>query len=157
MAFRQSCGLEEDFFALGLTSRKNLCLHPIVSKERKNRGVDTKCRELTASWVRAAAGKTKGGDPSEPPPEQTPEQASIELCSFYEVGKWIMADHREYWKLTSVFIAATGGNKCAKSNSKRCIYLGRPERILQTNVILSILSRKKSGKTSEALLCPLFY
>lgn len=57
----------------------------MVSKERKNRVVDTKCRELTAGWVRAAAGKTQGGEAGEAPPEQTAEQASVELCDFYEV------------------------------------------------------------------------
>lgn len=84
MEYRQNEGLDEEFFGLGLTSRKNLCLHPTVSKERKNRGVDTRCRELTASWVRAAAGKTATGE-GEPPSQQTAEQANIELCNFYEV------------------------------------------------------------------------
>lgn len=40
-------GYEEDFRGLGLTSRKNLCLHPAVSKERKGAVVDEKCRRLT--------------------------------------------------------------------------------------------------------------
>lgn len=40
-------GYEEDFRGLGLTSRKNLCLHPTVSKERKGAVVDEKCRRLT--------------------------------------------------------------------------------------------------------------
>ncbi|CAM0139211.1 unnamed protein product [Umbelopsis sp. WA50703] len=112
MAFRQNEGLEEEFFALGLTSRKNLCLHPTVSKERKNRGVDTKCRELTASWVRAAAGKTATGE-GEPPTQQTAEQASIELCNFYEQleatnspnpipnGVYTLDDLKEYCKRMS--------------------------------------------------------
>ena len=40
-------GVHEDFRGLGLTSRKNLCLHPIVSKERKGTVVDEKCRRMT--------------------------------------------------------------------------------------------------------------
>ena len=40
-------GYREDFRGLGLTSRKNLCLHPVVSKERKGSVVDEKCRRLT--------------------------------------------------------------------------------------------------------------
>lgn len=35
-------GYQEDFRGLGLTSRKNLCLHPEVSKERKGTVVDEK-------------------------------------------------------------------------------------------------------------------
>ncbi|OXT09934.1 hypothetical protein B9K03_11915, partial [Rothia sp. Olga] len=40
-------GHREQFKGLGLTSRKNLCLHPVVSKERKGTVVDEKCRRLT--------------------------------------------------------------------------------------------------------------
>lgn len=35
-----------------LTSRKNLCIHPKVSKEREGKAVDGKCYGLTASHVR---------------------------------------------------------------------------------------------------------
>jgi DNA excision repair protein ERCC-2 len=38
--------------ALGLSSRKNLCVHPQVSASA---AVDTGCRRLTASWVREKA------------------------------------------------------------------------------------------------------
>ncbi|KAI8887472.1 DNA repair helicase [Backusella circina FSU 941] len=77
--YRKKEGLDEDFFGVGLTSRKNLCLHPVVSKEKKSRGVDSKCRNLTASWVRARAGKLKpeGEDPME-------VDQQVELCDFYE-------------------------------------------------------------------------
>lgn len=40
-------GFVEDFRGLGLTSRKNLCLHPTISKERKGAVVDEKCRRVT--------------------------------------------------------------------------------------------------------------
>ncbi|KAJ2725929.1 TFIIH/NER complex ATP-dependent 5'-3' DNA helicase subunit [Coemansia sp. Benny D115] len=69
MAYRQSQGCEDrDFIGLGLTSRKNLCVHPVVSKERKGALVDAKCRQMTASWVRNKA-QTEG---------------NVELCDFYE-------------------------------------------------------------------------
>ncbi|KAF9937271.1 DNA-dependent ATPase of the nucleotide excision repair factor 4 complex [Mortierella antarctica] len=66
--YRKSCGLQENILGLGLTSRRNMCLHPSVSKERKGKVVDARCRNLTASWVREAA--QAGQD--------------IETCSFYE-------------------------------------------------------------------------
>lgn len=66
--YRKSCGLNETILGLGLTSRRNLCLHPSVSKEKKGKVVDARCHNLTAPWVREAA--QAGQD--------------IETCSFYE-------------------------------------------------------------------------
>ncbi|CAE6511143.1 unnamed protein product [Rhizoctonia solani] len=40
---------EEAYTGIGLTSRKNLCLHPEVSKEKKGKVVDARCRDLTSS------------------------------------------------------------------------------------------------------------
>lgn len=37
---------------LVLSSRKNMCIHPDVSKEREGKSVDGKCYGLTASYVR---------------------------------------------------------------------------------------------------------
>lgn len=54
--------------ALGLSSRKNLCIHPIVSAEGSRESVDAGCRKLTASWVRA----------------QAVEVPDIESCCYYE-------------------------------------------------------------------------
>ncbi|XP_024529521.1 general transcription and DNA repair factor IIH helicase subunit XPD [Selaginella moellendorffii] len=54
--------------ALGLSSRKNLCIHPVVSGETSRESVDAGCRKLTASWVRAAA----------------ETNLDIETCSFYQ-------------------------------------------------------------------------
>ncbi|AGO13974.1 AaceriAGR114Cp [[Ashbya] aceris (nom. inval.)] len=61
---------QEEFRGLGLTSRKNLCLHPRVSKERKGTVVDEKCRRLTNGQARARK-------------EQDPE-ANVELCNYHE-------------------------------------------------------------------------
>ena len=79
MEYRRSEGLDEDYLGIGLTSRKNLCLHPVVSKQRKGKVVDSMCRNMTASWVRAKAGKGKNTKQDETPDKQ------IELCDFYEV------------------------------------------------------------------------
>lgn len=45
-------GYEEDFRGLGLTSRKNLCLHPSVKREKSGSVVDARCRSLTAGFVK---------------------------------------------------------------------------------------------------------
>ncbi|KAK4190333.1 hypothetical protein QBC35DRAFT_449526 [Podospora australis] len=61
MKFRaEMLGHEEDFRALGLTSRKNLCLHPSVKREKSGSIVDARCRSLTAGFVKEK--KEKGED-----------------------------------------------------------------------------------------------
>uniref|UniRef100_A0A8C1F2Y7 General transcription and DNA repair factor IIH helicase subunit XPD n=1 Tax=Cyprinus carpio carpio TaxID=630221 RepID=A0A8C1F2Y7_CYPCA len=44
---------KNDFLALVLSSRKNLCIHPEVSSLRFGKEVDGKCHSLTASYIRA--------------------------------------------------------------------------------------------------------
>lgn len=44
--------LAEPILAMCLSSRKNLCIHPVVGKEDDRQRVDAMCRSLTASWVR---------------------------------------------------------------------------------------------------------
>ncbi|KAF4248170.1 hypothetical protein CNMCM8980_006289 [Aspergillus fumigatiaffinis] len=69
MKFRtQQLGYTEDFRALGLTSRKNLCLHPSVKREKSGTVVDARCRSLTAGFVKEK--KEKGED--------------VELCIYHE-------------------------------------------------------------------------
>ena len=38
--------------ALGLSSRRNMCVHPTIQQESDRITVDAKCRSITASWVR---------------------------------------------------------------------------------------------------------
>uniref|UniRef100_A0A8C6LF01 DNA 5'-3' helicase n=1 Tax=Nothobranchius furzeri TaxID=105023 RepID=A0A8C6LF01_NOTFU len=57
-----------NFLALALSSRKNLCIHPEVSSLRFGKEVDGKCHSLTASYVRAQ----RHGNPNQP------------VCRFYE-------------------------------------------------------------------------
>lgn len=59
-----------DYLCVGLSSRRNLCIHPVVEQERDGVVVDSKCKSMTASWVRreAQSGNTE-----------------IELCQFFEV------------------------------------------------------------------------
>lgn len=70
MKFRtQQLGYTEDFRAMGLTSRKNLCLHPSVKREKSGTVVDARCRSLTAGFVKDK--KERGED--------------VELCIYHEV------------------------------------------------------------------------
>jgi len=61
MKFRaKRLGHEEEFRGLGLTSRKNLCLHPEVMREKSGAVVDARCRSLTAGFVKEK--KERGED-----------------------------------------------------------------------------------------------
>lgn len=59
---------EQNILGLALSSRKNLCIHPMVSKEREGKVVDGRCYNLTASFVRS---RHAGDD-------------SVPICDFYE-------------------------------------------------------------------------
>uniref|UniRef100_A0A671LSR6 General transcription and DNA repair factor IIH helicase subunit XPD n=1 Tax=Sinocyclocheilus anshuiensis TaxID=1608454 RepID=A0A671LSR6_9TELE len=69
---------KNDFLALALSSRKNLCIHPEVSSLRFGKEVDGKCHSLTASYIRAQ----HHCNPSQP------------VCQFYEefdaVGRQVL-------------------------------------------------------------------
>lgn len=71
MAYRAEMGCpDEGFRGIGLSSRKNLCLHPDVSREKKGKTVDARCRDMTS----ASACEKGRADPG-----------SVELCEFHEV------------------------------------------------------------------------
>ena len=71
MAYRaKEVGYVEEFRGLGLTSRKNLCLHPKVKREKKGEAVDARCRSLTAGFVKEK--KAQGED--------------VEVCVYHDVG-----------------------------------------------------------------------
>jgi DNA excision repair protein ERCC-2 len=61
---------ERSFTGLGLTSRRNLCLHPEVSKEKKGNVVDSRCRDLTCVSA-CEKGRANPG--------------SVPLCDWHEV------------------------------------------------------------------------
>ncbi|TKY46007.1 DNA repair helicase UVH6 [Spatholobus suberectus] len=54
--------------ALGLSSRKNLCVNPRVLAAENRDSVDAGCRKLTATWVRALAA----------------ENPAVPMCEFFE-------------------------------------------------------------------------
>ncbi|MCJ8740053.1 hypothetical protein PDJAM_G00054430 [Pangasius djambal] len=66
--YAKEAGEENNFLALALSSRKNLCIHPEVSSLRFGKEVDGKCHSLTASYIRAQ----RHSNPSQP------------VCRFYE-------------------------------------------------------------------------
>lgn len=70
MKFRASkLGHDEDFRGLGLTSRKNLCLHPSVKREKSGTIVDARCRSLTAGFIR----------------EKKERGENVEVCVYHDV------------------------------------------------------------------------
>lgn len=75
-------GYVEDFRGLGLTSRKNLCLHPSVKREKSGSVVDARCRSLTAGFVKEK--RERGED--------------VDLCVYHDVRQ--TADQNRVSKLT---------------------------------------------------------
>jgi DNA excision repair protein ERCC-2 len=67
--------------ALCLSSRRNMCIHPRVAEEGDRETVDSMCRNMTASWIRAKAlgGKSIGSLMTNDRPT-----GGSELCNFYE-------------------------------------------------------------------------
>lgn len=71
---KEQIGPSAELLALGLSSRKNLCVHPDVRQEGSRESVDSKCRQLTASWVREKSMEARArGDAS-----------SHDLCDYFE-------------------------------------------------------------------------
>uniref|UniRef100_T1IV49 General transcription and DNA repair factor IIH helicase subunit XPD n=1 Tax=Strigamia maritima TaxID=126957 RepID=T1IV49_STRMM len=66
--YEKETNVKQNILGLVLTSRKNLCVHPQVSKERDGKIVDGRCYSLTAGHVRARHTRDSG----------------VEVCSFYE-------------------------------------------------------------------------
>lgn len=65
----EQLGQEEEFRGLGLTSRKNLCLHPSVKREKSGSVVDARCRSLTAGFVK----------------EKKDRGQSVDVCVYHDV------------------------------------------------------------------------
>ncbi|KAH8299748.1 hypothetical protein KR044_005469, partial [Drosophila immigrans] len=50
--YERNASVQPAMTGLVLSSRKNMCIHPEVSKEREGKAVDGKCYGLTASYIR---------------------------------------------------------------------------------------------------------
>ncbi|KAF7976297.1 hypothetical protein HWV62_6991 [Athelia sp. TMB] len=80
---------ESRFMGLGLTSRKNLCIHPEVSKEKKGKVVDARCRDLTNS---AVCEKGRADPGSVPLCEWHENLGKLEPGNLLPGGVWTLAD-----------------------------------------------------------------
>ncbi|KXN70441.1 DNA repair helicase [Conidiobolus coronatus NRRL 28638] len=82
MDYREQNGCNDrDFMAIGMTSRKNLCLNSSVNTKKWGKVVDAQCRNLTAPWVRE---KRRNGE-------------DIPVCDFFEK----LEENDESWKIPS--------------------------------------------------------
>ncbi|KAJ7449802.1 hypothetical protein FB451DRAFT_1342963 [Mycena latifolia] len=100
MAYRVECAesdeakeKERSFMGLGLTSRKNLCIHPEVSKEKKGKVVDARCRDLTNS---AACEKGRANPGSVDLCDWHENLGKMEAGSLIPPGIWTLADVLQY-------------------------------------------------------------
>lgn len=122
MEYRAEMGAhDEEFRGLGLTSRKNLCLHPEISKEKKGKLVDSKCRDMTSAFA-CEKGRAEPG--------------SVPLCSFHEVSRlWI------YWLMIGIKQLRDG-----QSDTSWCAHFGRCEAVRNGKGRLPILYHSTHGE-----------
>ena len=68
--YKKEAKLEKsfNFIGLSLSSRKNLCINKKVNKPNETKDIDSRCMNLTASFVR----------------EKAKSDSKVELCEFYE-------------------------------------------------------------------------
>ncbi|KAJ7774817.1 hypothetical protein B0H16DRAFT_1508535 [Mycena metata] len=90
---------ERNFMGLGLTSRKNLCIHPEVAKEKKGKVVDARCRDLTNA---AACEKGRANPGSVPLCDWHENLGKMEAGSLIPPGIWTLADVLEYGRDSGV-------------------------------------------------------
>ncbi|EJD44056.1 DNA repair helicase [Auricularia subglabra TFB-10046 SS5] len=100
MAYRIECAETEEerereraFTGLGLTSRKNLCLHPEVAKEKKGWVVDARCRDLTCT---ANCEKARANPGSVPVCTWHDKLGEMEPGNLIPQGIWTLADVQAY-------------------------------------------------------------
>ncbi|KAI4374304.1 hypothetical protein MLD38_012314 [Melastoma candidum] len=82
------------FLAIGLSSRKNLCVNPRVLSAESRDSVDAGCRKLTASWVRALAER----DPSVPTCEFFEDYERAGSSAILPPGVYTLQDLRAFGK-----------------------------------------------------------
>lgn len=68
LSYYKANGKPLNLLGLVLSSRKNLCIHPQVSKERDGKIVDGRCHSLTASYIR----------------ERHSADSNVPVCNYYE-------------------------------------------------------------------------
>lgn len=90
-AYRDKCYAEDHagepaprMLALGLTTRRNLCLHDDVASKDSREESDAACRALTASWVRSSAMELEAGAVGAVGAPPAVAAAGGALCEYYE-------------------------------------------------------------------------
>ena len=123
---------------VGLSSRKNMCVHPKVGLERDGKTVDSMCRNMTASWVRDLHRGSGSGDGGDDPMEidgQNDSVVSDSLCEFYEgfdqakteiimpKGIFDLADLQEYGKQKKWWVIVVLFYMCSAfaATDRRCL------------------------------------
>jgi len=125
MKYREEqLGHKEDFRGLGLTSRKNLCLHPSVKREKSGAIVDARCRSLTAGFVKER--KEKGED--------------VPVCIYHDVSSSISC-----WlpKLTTIELGSSG---TAQSNTQWSLDPGWADEIWRTAETVPVFHLETNGQ-----------
>ena len=126
-AYREKhVGKASEIMALGLSSRKNMCIHPKVADEGSRESVDARCRRLTASWVREKHIDAASRE----------EETSTELCQCFEdyekegpdavlpPGVYTLADLREFGRKISS--AANKFNAATKEKTEELWFNAKP-------------------------------
>ncbi|KAJ4843251.1 hypothetical protein Tsubulata_035368 [Turnera subulata] len=80
--------------AIGLSSRKNLCVNPTVLAAENRDSVDAGCRKLTASWVRALAAE----NPNVPTCEYFENYERAASSAVLPPGVYMLQDLRAFGK-----------------------------------------------------------
>lgn len=135
MSYRtDQLGAAEEFRGLGLTSRKNLCLHPSVKREKRGSIVDARCQSLTASFVRS---RRQLGE-------------NVELCTYYEA-----LDMLEPHNLIPPGVWTLEGMLSYGDQQKQCPYYTARRMMPFCNVIIYsyhyLLDPKKMMRVSKEL------
>ncbi|KAJ7172483.1 hypothetical protein C8R46DRAFT_1086107 [Mycena filopes] len=92
---------ERSFMGLGLTSRKNLCIHPEVAKEKKGKVVDARCRDLTNA---TACEKGRADPGSVPLCDWHENLGKMEPGSLIPPGIWTSGRHNGVYAFVDVII-----------------------------------------------------
>lgn len=99
-------GKQEDFRGLGLTSRKNLCLHPSVKREKSGAIVDARCRSLTAGFVK----------------EKQQRGESVDVCIYHDNLDLLEAHNlipSGVWTLDDMLLYGEEKKQCPYFTSRR--------------------------------------
>jgi hypothetical protein len=123
----EQLGYVEDFRGLGLTSRKNLCLHPSVKREKSGGIVDARCRSLTAGFVKEK--KERGED--------------VELCVYHEVS--FSTCYRE--NLLTLSEPRSFG--ATQSHTSGCLHVRRCTQIRRGAEAMPVLYSPTNGEFSD--------